>query len=126
MPLDSVFYRHNSPGSSRAAQIARQKMHSKQIKQHVITKSVAPYVETRWTCEQFRGGGSCLALVPQATGADLGICVREGGTLPAQQGVWGSAVSSPIGAWGGAPEANAFCVQKNSKNYTKKRRPGGL
>ena len=32
MPLDSVFYRHNSPGSSRAAQIARQKMHSKRIK----------------------------------------------------------------------------------------------
>ena len=43
-----------------------------------------------------RGGGSCLALVPQATGADLGICVREGGTPPAQQGGMGERCSSPI------------------------------
>ena len=35
------------------------------------------------------------------------------------KGVWGSAVSSPIGAWGGAPEANAFCVQKTPKTIQK-------
>ena len=43
-----------------------------------------------------------------------------GGTPPAQLGVWGSAASSPIGTWSGAPEANAFCVQKAPKTTQKK------
>ena len=34
--------------------------------------------------------------------------VQKGGTLLASWGLWGSAVSSPIGVWGGAPEDNAF------------------
>ena len=34
--------------------------------------------------------------------------------------MWGSAVSSPIGAWSGAPEANAFCVEKAPKTTQKK------
>ena len=84
------------------------------------------YQQTSLSSRMNRGGGSCLALVPQAMGADQGICVREGGTPLPSKGVWGSAVSSTIGAWGGAPEANALCIQKNSENYTKKRRPGDL
>ena len=32
-------------------------------------------------------------------------------TPPVQLGVWGSAVSSPRGVWGGALKANAFCVE---------------
>ena len=41
--------------------------------------------------------------------------VRDGGAPLAQPGGMGagSAVSSPMGVWGGAPEANAFCVEKH-------------
>ena len=49
--------------------------------------------------------------------------VREGGhPFRPARGYGGSAVSSPSGVWGGAPEANAFCVIKPSKNYTKSAR----
>ena len=37
-----------------------------------------------------------------------------GGTPPAHQGVWGSAVSYTRGVWGGAPDANAFFNYKFS------------
>ena len=49
------------------------------------------------------------------------------GTSPAQiGGIWWSAVSSPIGVWSGAPEANASCVDpppppQVCKNCTKNR-----
>ena len=33
----------------------------------------------------------------------------------ASKGVWGSAVSSPIGAWGGAPEAFTFFASNHAK-----------
>ena len=41
--------------------------------------------------------------------------VREGAPLPPSQGVWGSAASSPLGVWGRAPEANAFCGERLRK-----------
>ena len=42
--------------------------------------------------------------------------VWEGAPLPPSPGVWRSAVSSPIGAWGGVPEAEVY---KNFKSYSK-------
>ena len=39
-----------------------------------------------------------------------------GGTPPVQLGVTGS---SPIGVWGGAPEANAFCIENPPKTTLK-------
>ena len=45
-----------------------------------------------------------------------------GAPLPPSKGVWGSAVSSHIGVWGGAPEANAIAL-KDSENYARKARP---
>ena len=36
--------------------------------------------------------------------------------LASKRGVWGSAVSSPIGAWGGAPEAFTFFASNHAKN----------
>ena len=38
-------------------------------------------------------------------GCGGGGCWRGLHPLPLSKGVWGSAVSSPIGVWGGAPEA---------------------
>ena len=67
----------------------------------------------------YRGGGSCLALIPQATGADLGISVREGGTPPAQQGGMGERCTLPHRSLGRSPKANAFCVQKTPKTIQK-------
>ena len=40
---------------------------------------------------------------------------RGRGPPPRQQGVWGSAVSPPIGAWGGAPEAFTFLTSNPAK-----------
>ena len=34
----------------------------------------------------------------------------EVGPIKTSQGVWGSAVSSPIGVWGGAPAEIEFCA----------------
>ena len=36
--------------------------------------------------------------------------------LLASKGIWGSAVSFPIGAWGGAPEAFTFFASNPAKN----------
>ena len=69
-----------------------------------------------------RGGSRNLERGHTVRGAAPGR-VREGGTPPAQPGGMGeSAGSSPIGAWGGALEANAFCVVKAPKT-TQKSRP---
>ena len=45
-----------------------------------------------------------------------------GGTPPAQQGVWGSTVSSPIGVWAEPQKPTLFAL-KDSKNYARKARP---
>ena len=40
--------------------------------------------------------------------------IRYRGSVTLQLGVWGSAASSPIGVWGGAPEAiSLFMLYKN-------------
>ena len=44
-----------------------------------------------------------------------GGCGR-GAPLPPSKGVWGSAVSSPTGVWGSAPEANAFSRKTHAKS----------
>ena len=61
------------------------------------------------------GGGSCLALVPQATGADLGICVREGGTAPAQLG----GIAPPSGS-GVEPQKPTLFALKRLRKLRKK------
>ena len=48
------------------------------------------------------------------------------GTAPAQLGSMGERRKLLHQGLGGPPEANAFCVEKNSENYAKKRRPGDL
>ena len=55
----------------------------------------------------------------KARGADGRCLPGEGAPLPPSQGVWGSAASSPIGVWGGAPEANAFCGERLRKRRKK-------
>ena len=68
------------------------------------------WLRGQWWIQELGGGGGEVA-----GGAAPGR-VREGGTPPAQLGgVW-SVVSSPIGVWGSAPEANAFCVENPPKS----------
>ena len=82
------------------------------------------YITTRRRRVFSRGGGSCLAfLVPQATGADVVICVWEG--HPAQQGVMGDSCKLPHRGLAEHQKPMLFAL-KNSENCTKKRRPGGL
>ena len=45
----------------------------------------------------------------------VGGAARGGAHPLTSKGVWGSAVSSPIGAWGGAPEAFTFFASKPLK-----------
>ena len=69
----------------------------------------------------FRGGGGgggtggCGKGWGEIVGGAAPGRVREGGTPLAPLRGMGSAVSSPIGVWGGAPEANAFCVETPPK-----------
>ena len=44
-----------------------------------------------------------------------GGCGR-GAPLPPSKGVWGSAVSSPTGVWGGASDADAFSRKTHAKS----------
>ena len=62
--------------------------------------------------ERCSGGSRKGAMGGRLVGGAAG-----GGAHPlTSKGVWGSAVSSPIGAWGGAPEAFTFFASKPLKS----------
>ena len=65
-----------------------------------------------------RGGGGGGGGGARVRGASPGR-VQEGGTPPAQLGGMRERCKLPIGARGGAPEANAFCLVKGPKNTQK-------
>ena len=84
-------------------------MHGYTCMWHTINLPGNDSTHTHKHCDmQIRGDGSCLALVPHATGADLGICVREVGTPPAQQGGMGEHCKLLHRGLGRSPRSQRF------------------
>ena len=62
----------------------------------------------------YQGQWKLFSIGP-AKGEDLRISMQEGATPPTPLGGMGEHCKLPIGAWGSAPEAKAFCIEKTPK-----------